>query len=462
MRSGRRSRVHFDLRRFRFANRPLAVADLDPHRVTERRDRDDAHVDPGHEPHLEQAAPERARARDRPHLDRTPQWGARERRRRHAPRVPLLKIVFKLEVWDTPAWPGSVSNESRVPEAGCYSGLRDGVFADLTAQPGVRTYQGHLLAARHHLALPRQSRGDRGVRPRHSLGDHGHQDPGGRALAALVPAACAPREVLAREHLCARQLPLPVLRQEGRDRGPHVRPRPTALARRADRVDEHRLVLLPVQPQEGRPHASRSEHEVARAAHPAELGPGRRHSRVAALRPRGLARLPVLDRRPRQRRRVTRIVFVCLGNICRSPTAEGVMRHLAERAGRSHELTLDSAGTGDWHIGEPPDPRTARAAKQRGYDLSKLRARQFTRKDFGDFDLVLAMDRSNLANIEHLAKNLVHVPPIKLFRSFDPSAPHGAEVPDPYSGGAQGFEDVLDICERACEGLLRWVLRWGR
>ncbi len=130
------------------------------------------------------------------------------------------------------------------------------------------------------------------------------------------------------------------------------------------------------------------------------------------------------------------------------------MRHVVERAGRAHEFTLDSAGTGDWHVGEPPDPRTARAAKQRGYDLSRLRGRQFTRNDFGEFDLVLAMDRSNLASIEQLAKGLPKVPPIKLFRSFDPSAHVGAEVPDPYSGGAAGFEEVLDICERACAGLL--------
>jgi protein-tyrosine phosphatase len=150
-----------------------------------------------------------------------------------------------------------------------------------------------------------------------------------------------------------------------------------------------------------------------------------------------------------------RIVFVCLGNICRSPTAEGVMRHLVERSGLASTITLDSAGTGAWHVGEPPDPRTTRAAAARGYDLSKLRARQFTTQDFAEFDLVLAMDRQNLANLERLAQHsAIPVPPIKLFRSFDPSAPAGAEVPDPYSGSARGFEDVLDICERACAGVL--------
>jgi protein-tyrosine phosphatase len=150
-----------------------------------------------------------------------------------------------------------------------------------------------------------------------------------------------------------------------------------------------------------------------------------------------------------------RIVFVCLGNICRSPTAEGVMRHLVERAGLASTITLDSAGTGAWHVGQPPDPRTTHAAATRGYDLSKLRARQFTPQDFAEFDLVLAMDRQNLANLERLAqRSAARVPPIKLFRSFDPSAAAGAEVPDPYSGGPSGFEEVLDICERACAGLL--------
>ena len=130
------------------------------------------------------------------------------------------------------------------------------------------------------------------------------------------------------------------------------------------------------------------------------------------------------------------------------------MRALADRAGV--ELILDSAGTGDWHVGEPPDPRTRRAAAKRGYDLEPLRARQFTTADFDRFDLVIAMDRQNLANIERLARGLNQTPKISLLRSFDPTAPTGAEVPDPYSGGPSGFEEVLDICERACAGLLEW------
>ena len=129
------------------------------------------------------------------------------------------------------------------------------------------------------------------------------------------------------------------------------------------------------------------------------------------------------------------------------------MRAVIERAGI--DIAVDSAGTGDWHVGEPPDPRTVRAAKQRGYDLERLRARQFTMKDFGEFDLVIAMDRQNLAVIQRLAKMCsAPVPPIALLRSYDPTAEPGAEVPDPYSGDGRGFEDVLDICERACAGLL--------
>ncbi|MEO6775115.1 MAG: low molecular weight protein-tyrosine-phosphatase [Kofleriaceae bacterium] len=153
-----------------------------------------------------------------------------------------------------------------------------------------------------------------------------------------------------------------------------------------------------------------------------------------------------------------RIVFVCLGNICRSPTAEGVMRHAIEAAGLGAHTVLDSAGTGAWHVGEPPDPRSRRAAGKRGYDLELLRARQFVVQDFAAFDLVVAMDRQNLADLERLAATCSGpLPPIRLLRSFDPSAPPGAEVPDPYSGGATGFEEVLDICERACAGLVEHV-----
>ena len=148
---------------------------------------------------------------------------------------------------------------------------------------------------------------------------------------------------------------------------------------------------------------------------------------------------------------MTRICFVCLGNICRSPTAEGVMRALLDRAGRA-DLVIDSAGTGDWHVGELPDPRTREAAHERGYALTH-RARQFTRADLERFELVLAMDAANLRNLLAL-RGARTVPEIRLFRSYDPSAPPGAEVPDPYVGGRAGFDAVLDQCERACEGLL--------
>jgi protein-tyrosine phosphatase len=148
-----------------------------------------------------------------------------------------------------------------------------------------------------------------------------------------------------------------------------------------------------------------------------------------------------------------RICFVCLGNICRSPTAEGVFRKLVEQAGLADVVVIDSAGTGGWHAGELPDSRSSAAAKTRGYNLVH-RARKFTAADFGKFDLILTMDRSNYENVMQLARGRNNVPPIKLLREFDKTAPPGADGPDPYSGEARGFEDVLDICERACRGLL--------
>jgi low molecular weight protein-tyrosine phosphatase len=149
-----------------------------------------------------------------------------------------------------------------------------------------------------------------------------------------------------------------------------------------------------------------------------------------------------------------RICFVCLGNICRSPTAHGVMEKLVADAGLGDRIALDSAGTGSWHVGELPDPRSREAAAQRGYELTH-RARQFVAADFARFDLVLAMDRSNLAHLQRLAAGFAgKTPRIELLRAFDPSAPPHAEVPDPYAGGGQDFERVLDICERACRGLL--------
>jgi protein-tyrosine phosphatase len=145
-----------------------------------------------------------------------------------------------------------------------------------------------------------------------------------------------------------------------------------------------------------------------------------------------------------------------MGNICRSPTAEGVMRELARRDGVTG-LELDSAGTGGWHVGEPPDPRSIAAAARRGYTIDGHRARQFVAADFDRFDLVVVMDRDNLAIVRKLAelrRGDGELPAIRMLRAFDPESPKGAEVPDPYSGGAAGFDEVIDICERACRGLL--------
>lgn len=148
-----------------------------------------------------------------------------------------------------------------------------------------------------------------------------------------------------------------------------------------------------------------------------------------------------------------RILFVCLGNICRSPTAEGIARELARREAPELALEFDSAGTADYHVGEPPDPRTIEAGRRRGYDLSGLRARQFSRDDFDRFDLVLAMDEANLADLRALAPNGVEP---KLFMDF---APHATtrEVPDPYYGKASGFDGVIDLVEEGARGLIAAV-----
>ena len=148
-----------------------------------------------------------------------------------------------------------------------------------------------------------------------------------------------------------------------------------------------------------------------------------------------------------------KVLFVCLGNICRSPTAHGVMQKLVDDAGLASRVSIDSAGTGDWHVGELPDPRSREAALLRGYDLTH-RARQVTADDFERFDLILAMDRSNLRHLKTMPQGKARV---DLLRAFDPSAPAGAEVPDPYSGGGEDFERVLDICESACAGVLEYV-----
>ncbi|MBN8506742.1 MAG: low molecular weight phosphotyrosine protein phosphatase [Burkholderiales bacterium] len=145
--------------------------------------------------------------------------------------------------------------------------------------------------------------------------------------------------------------------------------------------------------------------------------------------------------------RTKRILFVCMGNICRSPTAEGVMRAQLQAVGLQH-VEVDSAGTHGWHAGEPPDPRSQQHAAQRGYDLSKLRARQLVAEDFERFDWVLVMDEANLQAAARLCPPTHRAKLHKLLGA--------ADVPDPYHGGAQGFEQVLDLVEAACE---RWLER---
>lgn len=149
---------------------------------------------------------------------------------------------------------------------------------------------------------------------------------------------------------------------------------------------------------------------------------------------------------------MVRVLFVCMGNICRSPTAEGVFRHLVNNAGLAQHIHIDSAGTHAYHIGNPPDQRSQAAALKRNIDLSAQRARKVTGDDFSGFDYVLAMDNSNLQALHGICPANAKTRP-DLFLSY---AQHTREreVPDPYYGGAQGFEQVLDLIEDASQGLL--------
>ncbi|HEY0715894.1 MAG TPA: low molecular weight protein-tyrosine-phosphatase [Polyangia bacterium] len=154
-----------------------------------------------------------------------------------------------------------------------------------------------------------------------------------------------------------------------------------------------------------------------------------------------------------------RVSFVCLGNICRSPTAEAVMRKLVGDAGLAAKISIDSAGTGDWHVGEPRDRRSSEVGRRRGIPLSG-RARHFVAGDFDRFDYVLAMDRQNHANLLKLAPDPAARSKVFLLRSFEANVVEGDdEVPDPYYGGAEGFDRVFDICLAACEGLLQHLRR---
>jgi protein-tyrosine phosphatase len=150
------------------------------------------------------------------------------------------------------------------------------------------------------------------------------------------------------------------------------------------------------------------------------------------------------------------VLFVCTGNICRSPTAEGVFKHCVEQAGASGRIVSDSAGTHDYHVGEAPDPRTQAAARRRGYELGELRARRVRRDDFEHFDYVLAMDEANLRVLKRLCPQ-EHAHKLRLFLEFCGGALR--EVPDPYYGGSEAFEHVLDLVEQAAQELLRRIER---
>lgn len=148
-----------------------------------------------------------------------------------------------------------------------------------------------------------------------------------------------------------------------------------------------------------------------------------------------------------------RVCFVCSGNICRSPTAEGIFKWLVEEAGLAHAFHVESAGIGDWHVGERPDPRTIRAAEARGYRLES-RAKHWKAVDFDRFDYVVAMDRTHVVSLVRIASTEEMKAKISLARDHVREGPRDQDVPDPYYGELEGFEEVVDICLEACTALL--------
>ncbi len=150
------------------------------------------------------------------------------------------------------------------------------------------------------------------------------------------------------------------------------------------------------------------------------------------------------------------ICFVCLGNICRSPLAEGVFKSLIQQEGLQEEIRVSSAGVGSWHIGELPDERMLQTAQKNGIQLTS-RARQFQPEDFEETDLILAMDRSNLTALEQMCPSPEAIEKIRLFRSFDPLAEGDLDVPDPYYGGNQGFDNVFEMVGRTCPEILDFI-----
>ena len=154
--------------------------------------------------------------------------------------------------------------------------------------------------------------------------------------------------------------------------------------------------------------------------------------------------------------KVVKISFVCLGNICRSPLAQGVFQDLVNREKLNQKIFVSSAGTGSWHIGNLPDERMRQTAQSKGIQLES-RAQQFQSKDFNRFNLVLAMDHSNLPRLAKIAPSTLSPDKLMLFRSFDPKSNGDQDVPDPYYGGAKGFEEVYRMVERTCPPILAYI-----
>lgn len=153
-----------------------------------------------------------------------------------------------------------------------------------------------------------------------------------------------------------------------------------------------------------------------------------------------------------------KVLFVCMGNICRSPTAQGVFERLVTEKGLRESICIDSAGTVAYHVGRPPDDRAQAAATERGYDLSDYRARLVGSEDADRFDYIVVMDETNLMDVRSVFPKDAWSR-VKLFLDYSPGGRRGREVPDPYSGGADGFELVLDLVEKAADGLLRQIGR---
>ncbi|GJL77070.1 MAG: protein-tyrosine-phosphatase [Nitrospinaceae bacterium] len=154
------------------------------------------------------------------------------------------------------------------------------------------------------------------------------------------------------------------------------------------------------------------------------------------------------------------VCFVCLGNICRSPLAQGVFEKLVAKEGLDDKILISSAGTGNWHIGSPPDERMQKTANKYNVQLNS-RGQQFQTSDFKQLDLILAMDHSNLMALEQISPDPKQTEKLRLFRSFDPEANGDLDVPDPYYGGGKGFEIVYQIVERTCPIILEFLKKQG-